>query len=284
MIFSNFVDMRITYKSICFAVFFFSTRLVLSQQIILVYCVGETYSDSPYVTASTLGEVSQSLGINEFISFEFDEVNSRNVEFSRQGCETKTILLDDDVSIVQIRLKNAIWGIQSMREQDVPSVLIEELHKIQSLNDRKRQRRTSTSPGHYSILVADGIPPEGKELIIFKSNFSDSNCVACTHLMRATLVSRFGVLDRADLQAVLDEQKLGMSGLTGDDEQIAAGEILGAEYGARPTCISTEGTIIFTLEFINLETTAIEGVVSLSASNLLGVSNALEEVFSKTKR
>lgn len=276
--------MRITYKSICFAVFFFSTRLVLSQQIILVYCVGETYSDSPYVTASTLGEVSQSLGINEFISFEFDEVNSRNVEFSRQGCETKTILLDDDVSIVQIRLKNAMWGIQSMREQDVPSVLIEELHKIQSLNDRKRQRRTSTSPGHYSILVADGIPPEGKELIIFKSNFSDSNCVACTHLMRATLVSRFGVLDRADLQAVLDEQKLGMSGLTGDDEQIAAGEILGAEYGARPTCISTEGTIIFTLEFINLETTAIEGVVSLSASNLLGVSNALEEVFSKTKR
>ena len=276
--------MRRTYKSICFAVFFFSTRLALSQQIILAYCVGETYSDSPYVTASTSGEVSQSLGINEFISFEFDDLNSRNVEFSRQGCGTKTILLDEGVSIVQIRLKNAMWDIQRMREQDVPPVLIEELRKIQSLNDQKSQRRTSTPTANHSILVADGIPAEGKELIIFESNFSDSDCVACTHLMRANLVSRFGVLDRADLQAVLDEQKLGMSGLTGDDEQIAAGEILGAEYGARPTCITTQGTILFTLEFINLETTAIEGVVSLSASNLLGVSNALEEVFSKIKR
>lgn len=273
-----------TYKSICIALLFFSSRLILGQQIILVYCVGETFSASPYVTASTSGEVSQSLGINEFISFEFDEVSSRNVEISRQGCGTKNILLDGDVSIIQVRLRNSMWDIQSMREENVPFVLIEQLRKIQSMNDRKRQHETSTSTGSYSILVADGIPAKGKELIIFESNFSDSDCVACTHLMRANLVSRFGVLDRADLQAVLDEQKLGMSGLTGDDEQIAVGEILGAEYGARPTCISTEGTILFTLEFINLETTAIEGVVSLSASNLLGVSNALEKVLSKTNR
>lgn len=272
--------MQGTCKWICLGLVFLNFRVGLSQQIILIYSVGESYADSPYVTASVQGQVSQTLGPNEFISFTFDEVLYRNMEFSRQGMGTKSIATDDDVTYIQIRLRHSLWDIHEMIEQDIPPILLQELVRLKSQHSNYQRSIGSSSQSEHSILAAEGIPAPETDLIILETKFSDPDCIACEHLLRGSLVSRFHVLDRADLQAILEEQKLGMTGLTKEDEEIAAGEMLGADYGARATCISSKGNIIFTLEFINLESTAIEGVVSLTASNLMGVSRALQAALS----
>lgn len=268
-----------TYKWVCLGLVFLNFRIGMSQQIILIYSVGESYSDSPYVTASVQGKASQTLGPNEYISFTFDEVHSRNLDFSRQGVGTKSIVTKSGVTYIQIRLRHSLWDIHEMNEQDVPPILLQETVRLtQHINSQ--QSIGSRSQSEHSIIVAEGIPASETDLIILETKFSDPDCIACEHLLRGSLVSRFHVLDRADLQAILEEQKLGMTGLTKEDEEIAAGEMLGAEYGARATCVSSQGNIIFTIEFINLESTAIEGVVSLAASNLMGVSKALQEALS----
>ena len=89
-------------------------------------------------------------------------------------------------------------------------------------------------------------------------------------------MGRFELLERAELAGLVDEQKLSMSGLVSEEESIEAGRILGAQFASRLSCIGLDGQYLVTLEFINCETSAIEGVLTVSAANIAGVAQLIQ--------
>ena len=90
-------------------------------------------------------------------------------------------------------------------------------------------------------------------------------------------MGQFVLLERGELAGLVEEQKLSMSGLVSEEESIKAGRILGAQFASRLSCTGLDGQyLLITLEFINCETSAIEGVLTVSAANIAGVAKLIQ--------
>ena len=74
---------------------------------------------------------------------------------------------------------------------------------------------------------------------------------------------------------MLREQQLSMSGLVSESDKIEAGNIVGAQFTVRLNCTNLDGHFLVTLEFINSETSSIEGVLTISASMINVVTELL---------
>jgi len=83
--------------------------------------------------------------------------------------------------------------------------------------------------------------------------------------------SQFVLIARKDLQAVLDEQKLQLSGLLTEDETTRIGELMGAELLLTGELYKKEGTFDLFLKLIRVETAEILAVTKIVIDQDLGL-------------
>ena len=242
-----------------------------AQQSIASYAVGSVYGTTPYVSFSILGVNTASIGINEYNVVHFDDQQRRTVTFNRKGLGSITRTASLEKSVFKVILRDSRWDVVEVAFTDAPSAIASEI-------EQKWAKRSTSNPSasNGSVLISTGIPSKESTVLVLENDELNASCSAIAQLVKGALVGRFELLERAELAGLVDEQKLSMSGLVSEEESIEAGRILGAQFASRLSCTGLDGQYLVTLEFINCETSAIEGVLTVSAANIAGVAQLIQ--------
>ena len=242
-----------------------------AQQSIASYAIGSVYGTTPYVSISIPGANTASIGINEYNVAHFDDQQTRIVSFNRKGIGSITKTTSLEKSVFKVILNDSKWDVVEVAFADAPGAIASEINK-----ELARRSTSYSSNGNGSVLISTGIPARKSTVLILENDSLDASCSAIAQVVKGALVDQFELLERAELEGLIDEQKLSMSGLVSEEESIEAGRILGAQFASRLSCTGLDGQYLVTLEFINCETSAIEGVLTVSAANIAGVAQLIQ--------
>lgn len=243
---------------------------VCAQQAVAYYCTGDVINTTPYVSVFIDKAPVKSVGINEYHVVGSEGMSTCSVNFKRKGLGTITKNISNPQTIFQIVLRDASWEVQEISAGEAPRLVLESLEKkISALSE------TQTSSRQGSVLVNFGVPPPSSSVLLLFDVEDNSQCQAIAQIAKGILASQFQVLDREDLEKLLSEQQLSMSGLVSEDDKIEAGNVVGAQFAVRLNCTNLDGNFLVTLEFINSETSSIEGVLTLSSSTISGAAELL---------
>ena len=242
-----------------------------AQQSIASYAVGSVYGTTPYVSVSTPGANTSSIGINEYSVVHFDDPQRRVVTFNRKGIGSITRTASQEKSVFKVILRDSRWDVVEVAYTDAPSAIVSEIDQ-----ELAKRSTSKSSDGNGTVLISTGIPSKESTVLVLENDGLDASCSAIAQVVKGALVGRFELLERGELAGLVEEQKLSMSGLVSEEESIEAGRILGAQFASRLSCTGLDGQYLVTLEFINCETSAIEGVLTVSAANIAEVAELVQ--------
>ena len=242
-----------------------------AQQSVASYAVGSVYGTTPYVSISIPGANTASIGINEYNVAHFDDQQRRTVTFNRKGMGSITRTASLEKSVFKVILKDSRWDVVEVTYTDAPSAIVSEIEQ-----ELAKRTTSKSSDVNGSVLISTGIPSKESTVLVLENDGLDASCSAIAQVVKGALVGRFELLERGELAGLVEEQKLSMSGLVSEEESIEAGRILGAQFASRLSCTRLDGQYLVTLEFINCETSAIEGVLTVSAANVAGVAQLIQ--------
>lgn len=100
-------------------------------------------------------------------------------------------------------------------------------------------------------------------------NIAKDDAAIINEYFRSELIKtgKFNVLDRRNINHILDEQKIQKSGITDVENVIKIGKILNVNYVFVGTCSKLDNLFIINVEMINIQTGKIEKSESRSAEN-----------------
>lgn len=253
-----------------FPLVFATTINVIAQQSIASYTVGSVFGTTPFVTVSTAGTNPASIGINEYSISHFDELKSRALIFNRKGIGSITRTASKEKTVFKVVLKDSRWEVIEVAFESAPEIISAEM-----TGEFAMRSSSKISSDNGSVLISTGIPKKQSTVLVLEGGDLDISCNAISQVVKGAMVERFELLDRNDLQRLIEEQKLSLSGIVSEEASIEAGRIYGAQYASRMSCTGLDGQYLVTIEFINCETSAIEGVLTVSSSNIAGVSQLI---------
>lgn len=250
------------------------------QSLVFVYNTGNTDSTTPYVKVEHLEKNIGSIGIGEYLT-EFSEKGITSFYFTRQGLGTKTININIQEEKVYIKtiIKNDRWSVIQQQESEVSSQIISICNGLISKNQLVEE--TSSKDNHLvSYYEFSGIPPVDLSSIVLMSNEVDVCCNSSKDLIldmiSLGLSEKYNIIDRSQLDAIIEEQKLQLSGITNDDKAIEAGMIVGAEYSVVANCSCMDGKPAYSIKFINCETSEVSYSVIFQTESLSKIPNILK--------
>lgn len=246
------------------------TSIVCAQQAVAYYCVGDVVNTTPFVSVFIDNAPVKSVGINEYHVVGAQDRSTHSVDFKRKGLGTISKNTSHPQTVFQIVLHDASWEVNEISAEEAPRLVLESLE-----NEMFTLSETQTSSGQGSVLVNFGVPPPSSSVLLLFDTEDNSSCQAIAQIAKGILASQFKVLEREDLEQLLREQQLSMSGLVSESDKIEAGNIVGAQFAVRLNCTNLDGHFLVTLEFINSETSSIEGVLTISASTISVVTELL---------
>lgn len=249
---------------------FWFASIVCAQQAVAYYCVGDVVSTTPYVSVFTDNAPVKSVGINEYHVIGFEGMNPHSIKFKRKGLGTIFKNALNPQTIFQIVLRDASWEVHEISAEEAPRLVLESLeHEMSTFTEVQNSSRQG------SVLVNFGVPPPSSSVLLLFDAEDNSPCKAIAQIAKGVLASQFQVLEREELEQLLKEQQLSMSGLVSESDKIEAGNVVGAQFAVRLNCANLDGHFLVTLEFINSETSSIEGVLTFSAVTISGVAELL---------
>ena len=225
------------------------------------YCVGDVVNTTPFVSVFIDNAPVKSVGINEYHVVGAQDRSTHSVDFKRKGLGTISKNTSNPQAIFQIVLRDASWEVYEVPAEEAPRLVLESL-------ENEMSAFSETSSGQGSVLVNFGVPPPSSSVLLLFDTEDNSSCQAMAQIAKGILASQFKVLEREDLEQLLREQQLSMSGLVSESDKIEAGNIVGAKFAVRLNCTNLDGHFLVTFEFINSETSSIEGVLTISASTM----------------
>lgn len=241
-----------------------------AQQVIACYTVGLATNSTPYVSVQIEGEKSESIEINEYTLAIFDEITSKTVTFNRRGIGSITRIATDENSIFKVVIDDFNWEVIPILPDEVPHAILEEMNEKRSV---MKSSKITDSLG--SVLISKGIPARDCTILVLDVDDLNAPCIAISQVIRGGLFNRFELLERNDLAGLLEEQKLSMTGLVSEEVTLSAGRIVGAQYASRISCTGLDGQYLITLEFIDCETSSIEGILTVSSPNITGAAQLI---------
>lgn len=245
-----------------------------AQQSIASFAVGSVYGTTPYVSISIPGANTASIGINEYNMAHFDDQQRRVVTFKRKGIGSITRTASHEKSVFKVILRDLKWDVVEVAYADAPSAIASEIDR-----ELAKRSNSNSSDRNGSVIISSHIPSKKSTVLFLENDGLDASCSAIAQVVKGALVGQFELLERGELAGLIEEQKLSMSGLVPEEESIKAGRILGAQFASRLSCTGLDGQYLVTLEFINCETSAIEGVLTVSAANIAGVAQLIQGEF-----
>jgi TolB-like protein len=117
------------------------------------------------------------------------------------------------------------------------------------------------------IMGADADPPKASApiaILRFDLPAKDRERTArgelLADLLTAGIASRFTVVERKEIQKILAEQKLNLSGLVAPEQAVKAGKLLGARYLVAGKVTRLDDQTVVIVRVISVETSAFKGV------------------------
>jgi hypothetical protein len=258
----------------------FTPYLILSQALLFVYAEGNI-SGSTYTRIELNGKYLGTIDIGENVIC--DLVNSNNnIIFKNRAYDDRKLVVSSNDNHVIVKVDFTRRGMTVRQVQ---------LHEAQS-NHRsliakyiEEKAEVAVDPKPSSKVFVDGdIPEEGNTILI--SIKPNENCTkvdldVMADYLNASLMSKYKVVNREDLDLLLEEQKLSLSGLIQEEESVEAGNLIGANYTMLSSyqCVE-KANINLTLKLINCETSEIEWVAILNDIKYSKIPEKVSELFS----
>jgi hypothetical protein len=250
------------------------------QSLVFVYNTGSTISTTPYVKVEHLGKNVGSIGIGEYLT-EFSAKGITSFDFTRQGLGTKTfkINIQEDKVFIKTIIQDGRWSVIQQNKSEVSSQI---LSLCNSLISKKLldDEIVSTNNHVASYYESSGMPPVGLSSIVLMSKEIDGCCNSSRDLIldmiSLGLSEKYNLIDRTQLDAIIEEQKLQLSGLTNDDKAIEAGMIVGAQYSVITNCSCMDGAPAYSIKFINCETSEVSYSAIFQTESLSKIPSVLK--------
>jgi hypothetical protein len=250
------------------------------QTLVFVYNTGSTVSTTPYVKVENLDKNIGSIGIGEYLTA-FSKKGITTFHFTRQGLGTKSIKVNiqEDKVFIKTIINDGRWSIIQQNKSEISQQIISLCNSL--INDKKIANEISSTNNHLaSYFESSGTLPIDRSSIVLMSNEINSCCNSSKDLIldmvSLGLSEKYNLIDRTQLEAIIEEQKLQLSGLTNDDQAIEAGMIVGAQYSVIANCSCMDGAPAYSIKFINCETSEVSYSAIFQTESLSNIPNVIK--------
>jgi hypothetical protein len=221
-----------------------------------------------------------SIGIGEYLTV-FAEKGVSSFYFTRQGLGTKTlnINIQEDKVFVKMNIKDGRWSVIQQDESEISSQIITLCNSL--ISKKRLDDEIASTNNHFaSYYESSGMPPVDLSSIVLMSNEIDACCKASKDLIMDMislgLSDKYNLIDRTQLDSIIEEQKLQLSGLTNDDKAIEAGMIVGAQYSVIANCACMDGNPAYSIKFINCETSEVSYSAIFQTESMSNIPSVLK--------
>ena len=240
---------RITILSLFCLSFWLPLEAGAQKKAVLVYALGETGYHTPYCELSSNGVRVGTVKLGEYITLELNTSRSPLLEVNRGGVGTAQVILqrDSEPQFVKVTLNRK--GVDAIVDPSPPQAIFD---LLPDSNDSE-----SGLPDDVASRIlysGEAWPAPGSTIQLkFEPPSDSAPSDIFEGMVMSTLANRYTVVNRDNLDDILDEQKMSLIGITSDSGAIQAGEILSSSW---TVLIRYSGELLITSRFtaINNET------------------------------
>ena len=259
---------------------FYCTSLQ-GQELLFFYTEGVVSGTTPYVQISVDGRNIGSIAIDEY-SFHFSEnLISHNVSLDRRGLrgiEFHTTPTGSEIRVFQIRLSEARWTVEEKPQDQIPAgiwALCEQLLSVEkeSIVFEEKSR---------DLVDFSGNPPHVGSTLLVLPNGTEHCCQISTDLLgELTSIGfqkNYKVIERENLDRILEEQKIQLSGMVNSEFAVEAGQLTGAQNVVVSQCYCNQEEAIYSVKIINCETSEVTATALFSLESPLKLGAQIESI------
>ena len=271
---------RMSLFLLTLSVFYYT--LLSGQEFLFFYAEGSAVTTTPYVQISVDGKNIGTIAIDEYTSSYFLQSSNHSISLNRRGLQGVDFRVDPDgneIRVFHIRLSEARWSVHEKKQSEVPSgiwTLCEEL-----LSEEKEsiviQEKTK------DLVDVSGSPPLPGATLLILPNGSEQCCQISSDLLgELTSIGfqkNYTVIDRENVDRLLEEQKMQLSGIVNSEFAIEAGQLTGAQHVVISQCYCNKEDAIYSVKIINCETSEVQATALFTLDSPLKLGNRIELLF-----
>ena len=219
------------------------------KKAVLVYALGEAGNHTPYCDLSWNGVRVGTVKLGEYITLELNTSRSPILEINRGGVETAQVSLqrDSEPQIVKVTLNRK--GVDAIIDPSPPQAI------VNLLSDSNNSESGIRDDAASRILSSEEAwPAPGSNIQLkFEPSLDSPPSDIFEGMVMSTLAKHYAIVNRDNLDDILDEQKMSLSGITSDSGAIQAGALLSSSW---TVLVRYSGEALITSRFtaINNET------------------------------
>ena len=237
--------------------------LYFTQENNLVVFVDGANTGSAYVRVEVNKVNLGTIGVGEYVYQSIETGRNYAIDFHRRGYPTKShyLLSEYDNNIyVKVSLGyNRKWSIAEVDLTSIPGYIIDSINRSKETEIKHKTQSTA------DVFYNGSLPIEGENLVAIVNDANECTTTSSSSLygiVNAAFVGKYRMVNRKELEAVFEEQKLNLTGLVGIDDSIEVGNLLGAKYSliVDYECSESSSKINLTLNLVSCETSEIKWV------------------------
>ena len=270
-------------------IIFFSTFCIVTSaicqnhELLFFYSTGSARGITPYVQIDVDGKNIGTIGLNEYASSFLESDRGHRISLERRGLKEISFTTESRggaIRIFEISLAEARWTAREKTEAEVSKGILELCKEI--YNEEKSKSRPEEKV--TGIISQSGIAPPGGTSILVLTNGAEDCCQISPDLL-GELTSmgfqkNYRVIERENLDRILDEQKMQMSGLVNSDFAVEAGQLTGAQQVAISQCYCSNEDAIYSIKIIDCSTAEVSSSAIFSLRSPLELGEKTGEIFS----
>ena len=196
-----------------------------------------------------------------------------------QGIEFRIEPNGKEIRVFQIRLSEARWSVNEKKQGEIPSGIWALCDDLLSVEKEAVTRQEKTR----DLVDVSGTPPLVGTTILVLPNGTEQCCQISSDLLgELTSIGfqkNYTVIDRENLDRILEEQKIQLSGLVNSEFAVEAGQLTGAQNVVISQCYCNEEEAIYAVKIINCETSEVQATALFSLDSPLKLGNRIESLF-----
>ena len=259
---------------------FFSPYLILSQSILFVYADGNI-SGSSYTRIELNGKYIGTIDLGENIICDLENGNN-NIRCKNRAYDDKNLVINSNDNNVIVKVNITRKGIKVREVQE--NVAQSNYHDLISKYISDKVEIIDDPAPSSKVFIDGNIPEYGNTILISIKPNKNCNKVdldVMADYLNASLLSKYQIVNRDELDLLIEEQKLSLSGLIQEEKSVEVGNLIGANYTLLSSyqCVE-KSNINLTLKLINCETSEIEWVAILNDIQYSKIPEKVSKLFS----
>ena len=256
---------------------------VSSQNLLFFYSQGNVSGTTPYVQIDIDGKNIGTIGLNEYVSSFSESEQGHRISLKRRGLkgiEFTTEPRGGAIRFFEISLAEARWTTREKTEAEVSKGIMElcrEIYNEETSKSRPEEKVTG-------VISQSGIaPPSGTSILVLTNGAEDCCQISADLLGELTSMGfqkNYRVIERENLDRILDEQKMQMSGLVNSDFAVEAGQLTGAQQVAISQCYCSNEDAVYSIKIIDCSTAEVSSSAIFSLRSPLELGEKTGEIFS----